>query len=168
MTPTRIVSLLATLLALAPVTSAQAGHARHPGHRHHQLGKAADRLGLTGAQREQAKALARQHKDEIRGLHTSVKTAREELERVLRATPQDADAVRAASRSVAAAEENLAVARGARRADVLSVLTPEQQAQAQAHQQQRAQKRAEREQRRAEHKAQRQSKRDASGKPRKA
>jgi Spy/CpxP family protein refolding chaperone len=168
MTYTRIVPLLFTLLALAPVTSAQDGHARHPGHRHHRLGKAADRLGLTDAQREQAKALARQHKDEIHGLHTSVQAAREELQRVLQATPQDADAVRAASRSVAAAEENLAVARGARRADLRSVLTPEQQAKAQAHQQERAQKRAGREQRRAEHKAQRQSKRDADGKPRKA
>jgi len=166
MTLTRIVPLILALLALAPVTSAQNVHARHPGHRHHRPGKAADRLGLTGAQREQAKALARQHKDEISGLRKAVHTAHAELKRVMQATPQDADAVRAASRSLAAAQENLSVARGARRADVRSVLTPEQQAQAQ--QQQRAQKRADREQRRAQHKAERQSKRDATGKPRKA
>jgi Spy/CpxP family protein refolding chaperone len=168
MPSTRIVPILLTLLALAPVTSAQNVHARHPGHRHHRPGKAADRLGLTGAQREQAKALALKHKDEIHGLRKSLDTAREELQRVMQSTPQDADAVRAASRSVASAEENLAVARGARRADMRSVLTPEQQAQAQAHQQQRTQKRADREQRRAQHKAERQSKRDAAGKPRKA
>lgn len=156
----RSILFLSVLLALAPVAMSQDA-SRKPGRLHHRPGKAAKQLGLTGAQREQLKAKAIQHKDELAGMRNAAKAARKELQRVQASTPEDAEAVRTAARSVSAAMENLAAARAARRADVRSVLTPEQQAKAAAREQQRGERRADKAERKAEKKAARKADRKA-------
>lgn len=147
--------ILSALLLLVPATAAQvAGHHRHPAAQaHKKLRHAADKLGLSDSQREQVKAVAQAHRDQMSSLRQSARAAKEALEHVLATTPQDADAVRTAARAVSAAHEDLAVARGARRADVRSVLTPEQQAQVAAHEQAKAERHAEHEQKHADRKA---------------
>jgi Spy/CpxP family protein refolding chaperone len=162
----RSILFLSVLLALAPVARSQDAP-RHPGRLHHRLAKAGKQLGLTGAQREQVKSKAAQHEDEMAGMRQATKAARKELKRVLAATPEDAEAVRTAARSVSAARENLAAARAARRADVRSVLTPEQQAQVEAHKQQRAERHADKAERKAEKKAARKADRKAKHEGRK-
>jgi Spy/CpxP family protein refolding chaperone len=142
----RIPTVLAALLLLAPAADAAQDRPR--------LEKLAAKLGLTGAQKEQMRAVKARHADGVQRLRDDVRAARTELQRVLDATPADAAAVRAASQRLETARSELAVARGARRADVSAALTPDQQRLAQqlrdGHRARKTEKRAAREERRAE------------------
>jgi Spy/CpxP family protein refolding chaperone len=143
---------LTVLLALAPSVLAQ-DPAAPPGRLHHRPGKASQALGLTEAQREQLKSVAREHGEQLSTLKHGAREARAALRQVLAISPQDSEAVRAAARAVSAAQEDLAVARASRRAGARSLLTPGQQAQATERAQQRAERKADRVERKAERKA---------------
>lgn len=118
---------LALLLLVAPAAEAQQRglRARQAGR-----GRMAEDLGLSPSQREHLRAVARQHKDGLHAQRDSVRDARQALRAVMQAAPQDAGALRAAAGTLEHARTELLVARGARRAEVLGSLTPEQRARA--------------------------------------
>jgi Spy/CpxP family protein refolding chaperone len=85
------------------------------------------RLNLTGAQRQQIRAIVQQHRTDIQPLAQRARAARAGLLTAEAADPLDDNAVRAKAVELAAIQGDLAVARAHLRADVLQVLTPEQQ-----------------------------------------
>lgn len=92
------------------------------------LGRAAERLGLTDAQKDQIKSIAEAHKNEMQALMTNVATARRALG-AAELSGQTDDAIRQLAGAVGAAETEMAVARAHVMAEVMQVLTPDQQAQ---------------------------------------
>ena len=92
------------------------------------LGRGADRLGLTDAQKSQIKSIAESHKDDIRAVMQQVGPARRAL-LLAQLEGQTDDQIRQLSGKVAEAEANAAVAEGHVIAEVMQVLTPDQQAQ---------------------------------------
>lgn len=158
---------LAFLLLVAPAAGAQ----QRGGQRHHAgRGQVAEKLGLTRAQRDQVQAIARQHRDALRNRQAEVREARRALRTVMQASPQDAEALRAAAGRLESARTELHVARGARRAEVQSTLTPEQRTRAgelkaERKAERKAATRAERKSERADRKAGRQADRQSDRKP---
>lgn len=159
---------LALLLLVAPGAEAQ-----RRGERARQAGRSrmAEDLGLSQAQREQLRAVARQHKDGLRAQRATVHDARQALRAVMQAAPQDAGALRAAAGTLEHARTELLVARGARRAELQDSLTPEQRTRAaelkQQRQADRADRKADRKAGRADRKAGRMSGHGARGPRRK-
>jgi protein CpxP len=90
---------------------------------------AARRLNLTDAQREQIKTIAQSHRDEWRGLADRMRTSRQALVDATAANPIDEGAIRQRSADIAAVQADVAVARAKARAEMMQVLTPDQQAQ---------------------------------------
>jgi protein CpxP len=88
---------------------------------------AAKRLGLTDAQREQLKTMAQSRRDEWRALADRMRTARQALREATSANPIDEAAIRQRSTEAAAVQADIAVARARAQAEMLQVLTPEQQ-----------------------------------------
>lgn len=113
------------------------------------------RLGLTDDQRQQIRAAVTAHRDEFRALMERGRQAREAQKAAIDAMPVNEQAVRAAAAQVAAVEADTAVLRARVHEQVFSLLTPDQQAKAQAletqREQRRAQMRAERQQWRQQH-----------------
>jgi len=144
-------------LALAALLLAPAALAQDAPRPHRRLEKLAGKLGLSEPQREQIRAGVERHADELQTRRAAVRSAREELRRVLDASPGDAAALRDAAQRVEAARSELVVARGARRAELRTALTPDQQQQAQqlrdAHRARKEERHEARQQRRAERRA---------------
>jgi Spy/CpxP family protein refolding chaperone len=92
------------------------------------LGRAAERLGLTDAQTSQIKAIADAHRTEIETLMRNVGSARRALI-AAQLNGQSDDQIRQLSAGVAAAEADMAVAHAHIAAEVMQLLTPEQQTQ---------------------------------------
>ena len=93
------------------------------------LGAAARRLGLTDAQKDQLRAVAQSRRDEWRTLGDRMRIARRALAQATSANPIDEAAIRQRSADVAAVAADIAVARARARAEMMQVLTPEQQTQ---------------------------------------
>jgi protein CpxP len=112
-------------------------------------------LGLTDDQRQQIRTAVTSHRDEFRALMERGRQARDAQRAAIEAMPVNEQAVRAAAAQVAAVEADTAVLRARVHEQVFSVLTPDQQAKAQAmkaeRDQHRAQMRAERQQWREQH-----------------
>ena len=92
------------------------------------LGRAAERLGLTDAQQSQIKAIADSHKSDLEALMKQVGDARRTLLAAQIAGQTD-DQIRQLSAQVAQVEANAAVADAHVIAEVMQVLTADQQAQ---------------------------------------
>ena len=92
------------------------------------LGRGADRLGLTDAQKSQIKSIAESHKGDMQAVMQQVGPARRAL-LLAQLEGQTDDQIRQLSGKVAEAEANAAVAQGHVIAEVMQVLTPDQQAQ---------------------------------------
>lgn len=92
----------------------------------------AERLGLTDAQKAQIKSILQSHKDEWKALADRAATAHKALQDAVTADPIDDELIRQRSAAVAAVQADVAVARAHTRAEILQVLTPDQQAQAKA------------------------------------
>ena len=92
------------------------------------LGRAAERLGLTDAQQTQIKSIAESHKADMQAVMKQVGDARRTL-LTAQVTGQTDDQIRQVSGQVAQAEANAAVAEAHIIAEVMQVLTADQQAQ---------------------------------------
>lgn len=92
------------------------------------LGRAAERLGLTDAQQSQIKSIAEAHKGDLQTVMRQVGDARRTL-LLAQVNAQTDDQIRQLSGQVAQAEANAAVAEAHVVAEVMQVLTPDQQAQ---------------------------------------
>jgi Spy/CpxP family protein refolding chaperone len=97
---------------------------------------------LTDAQREQIRAIADRHQAEMRPLLEKLRTAQVALEDAIVTNPTDEATIRLRSADVASAEADLAVVRGQVYAEVVALLTPEQQQKLQQQRQQMKQRRA--------------------------
>jgi Spy/CpxP family protein refolding chaperone len=85
-------------------------------------------LDLTEAQRAQVRAIMDAQRAATAPLLERARTARQALQEAIQAQPIDEGAIRARSAEVAVAEADLAVSRARLHADIVAVLTPEQQA----------------------------------------
>jgi Spy/CpxP family protein refolding chaperone len=92
------------------------------------LGRAAERLGLSDAQQSQIKTIAESHKSDMQSVFKQVADARRTL-LAAQVNGQADDQIRQLSAQVAQAEANAAVAETHVIAEVMQVLTPDQQAQ---------------------------------------
>ena len=92
------------------------------------LGRAAERLGLTDAQQAQIKSIAESHKSDMQSVMKQVADARRTL-LLAQVNAQTDDQIRQLSAQVAQAEANAAVAEAHVIAEVMQVLTADQQAQ---------------------------------------
>ena len=95
-------------------------------------GMAANRLGLTDAQKQQMKSIRQSHREELRALAERLATARTSLRDAMTADSVDEAAIRQRNADFAAVQADIDVARARERADMYQVLTPDQQAQAKA------------------------------------
>ena len=93
------------------------------------LGPMARQLDLSDAQKERFKSIKASHRDDIKALGDRAMAARQALQAAVTAETFDETTIRSRSTEVAAVEADMAVARARIRAEVLQVLTPEQQAQ---------------------------------------
>ena len=84
-------------------------------------------LNLTPQQRDQVKTIMDGHQDELKALGDREMTAREALEAAVSADAIDEGAIRARAADLGSVETDAAITRAHVRAEVLQVLTPEQQ-----------------------------------------
>jgi protein CpxP len=122
-----------TTLALSAGLTATLSAARQ-GRRHGgPLGRIASRrLGLTDAQRQQLKGIAQAHRDEMTSVRQRLLAARTALGNVTAATPLDESLVKQRSADLSTAQADRTALRARVRAEMLEVLTPDQQAQLKA------------------------------------
>lgn len=86
------------------------------------------RLNLTEAQRDQVRALRETQRKDAQALREKMRTARQQLQQAMRADIPDEAAVRSAAGSVAALQADQAALQARSRAQMMKVLTPDQQA----------------------------------------
>jgi len=97
---------------------------------------------MTDAQRDQIRAIADRHQAEMRPLMEKLRSAQMALEDAIVTNPSDEATIRLKSADVASAEADLAVIRGQVYAEVVALLTPEQQQKLQQQREQMKQRRA--------------------------
>ncbi|GFO67177.1 periplasmic protein CpxP [Geomonas limicola] len=124
-------------VALAEQTGAAPGAAGEYGHgcpkgkeaRHgkHFLKRLADKLGMSPAQRTQAKEVLDASRSQAKPLMASLKQERHQLRDLIHSGTADEAAVRAQSAKVAALQSDLAVQRAQTVRKLMALLTPEQQ-----------------------------------------
>jgi Spy/CpxP family protein refolding chaperone len=90
------------------------------------LGRGAERLGLSEAQTSQIKSIAESHKSEVQSLMKNVGDARRALI-TAQISGQPDDQIRQLSSAVGSAETEMAVVQAHIAAQVMQVLTPDQQ-----------------------------------------
>jgi len=113
-------------------------------------------LDLTDAQRDQIRAVTRQHVEQTRGLRERLRAAIDAERAAAQAIPVDEGQIRAATEQRAAAEAEIAVEQARLRTEIFSLLTPEQQAKVKTFEAERKSRMAERRQRMEERRQQRQ------------
>jgi Spy/CpxP family protein refolding chaperone len=91
------------------------------------LGPAARDLNITDAQREQIRAIAQSHQEEMKAVGERMATVRKALDDAITGDTFDENAIRAAANEVAAVEGDAAVLRAKVHQAAWKVLTPEQQ-----------------------------------------
>jgi protein CpxP len=87
-------------------------------------------LDLTDAQKEQIKGVLKAHAEEWKGIGNRMMTARKALDEAVNSGEVNESLIRQRSSEAGAVEADAAVARARVRAEVLQLLTPEQQAKA--------------------------------------
>ena len=98
-------------------------------------------IALTDAQREQVRSIMASHKAEFDQVRTKLREGHQALAAASNGQPVDEAAIRAASTSLAAAMADEAILRAKVRAEVVGILTAEQQQKLQERQTQRRQRR---------------------------
>jgi len=92
-------------------------------------------LRLDEAQRARVRDINQKHQPELQALNRTLADARRAMNQARTADTIDEAAIRKGASAVAAAEADIAIARGRLRTDLLSVRTPEQQKTVAAHRQ---------------------------------
>ena len=85
-------------------------------------------LNLTEAQRDQVRTLREAQRKDAQALREKMRAARQQLQQAMRADIPDEAAVRSAAGAVAALQADQAALQARARAQMMKVLTPEQQA----------------------------------------
>lgn len=103
-------------------------HHRHHGdkHHHHNFKKFAEKLGLTDAQKAQAKAIFQGNKDVVKPIFTSLRAERENLKTLIHADTIDEAAIRAETAKIAGIRADLIINKAKVRAKFKAILTPAQ------------------------------------------
>jgi Spy/CpxP family protein refolding chaperone len=86
------------------------------------------KLGLTEAQKAQAKAIFEGNRDAMKPIHTALQTERKTLQTLMRADTIDEAAIRAETAKIAGIQADLNVNRAKVGAQFRAILTPAQQA----------------------------------------
>ena len=99
----------------------------YSGRNHHQnFRKIATKLGLTDAQKAQAKAIFEANKPLVKPLYESLQTERTNLQALIHADSVNEDAIRAESAKIAGIQADLNVNRAKTGVQFRAILTPEQ------------------------------------------
>lgn len=85
-----------------------------------------NKLELTKPQMDQAGKILDQHKNDFKALHKKIDETRKSLHEAVTADKFDEQKIRAASKTLAANMEEMAVLRGKMTAEIRAILTPEQ------------------------------------------
>lgn len=130
---------LAALMSVAGIAQAHNGewggeqsgcanHQRqHEGkHHHHDFKKFAKKLGLTEAQKVQAKALFQGNRDAAKPIFTSLRAEHKNLQALIHADTVDEAAIRAETAKIAGIKADLIVDRAKAGAKFRAILTPAQ------------------------------------------
>ena len=120
---------LAALTAFAGVAQADTGGwggGQYGGHEHHSFKRIAEKLGLTDAQKAQAKAIFQANKEVAKPMYASLRAERKNLQALIHADTVDEAAIRAETAKVAAIQADLNVNRAKVAAQFRAILTPDQ------------------------------------------
>ena len=137
MTTIVVMFCIAALTAFAGIAQADDGgrggehcdkHQRHHcgNHQRHNFKKFAKKLGLTDAQKAQAKAIFEGNKDVVKPLFTSLRAERKNLQILIHADKTDEAAIRAETAKIAGIQADLNVNRAKVGAKFRAILTPAQ------------------------------------------
>ena len=96
--------------------------------RHHEFKGFEKKLGLTDAQKAQAKAIFQGNKDVVKPIFTSLHTEKKNLQALIHADTIDEAAIRAETAKIAGIQADLNVNRAKVGAQFRAILTPAQQA----------------------------------------
>lgn len=102
-------------------------HRLHGGkHQHHNFKKFAEKLGLTDAQKAQAKAIFQGNKDVVKPIFASLRAERENLKTLIHADKIDEAAIRSETAKIAGIRADLIINKAKVRAKFKAILTPAQ------------------------------------------
>ena len=124
-----VVFCIAALTAFASIAQADGGGCgceqggKHP---QHNFKKIAKKLGLTDAQKAQAKAIFQANKDVVKPIFTSLHVEQKNLQTLLHADTIDEAAIRAETAKIAGIQADLNVNRAKVGAQFRAILTPAQ------------------------------------------
>ena len=111
------------LTAFASIAQADGGGW---GGRHHNFRKIAKQLGLTDAQKAQAKAIFQANKPIVQPIYASLRAERKNLQALIHADTVDEAAIRAETATIAGIQANLNVNRANVGVQFRAILTPAQ------------------------------------------
>lgn len=120
---------VAALMAFASIAQADTGggSGEHCGkHHQHNFKKFAKKLGLTDAQKAQAKAIFQANKPVVKPIFASLRSERKNLEALIHADAIDEAAIRAETARIAGIQADLNVNRAKVSAQFRAILTPDQ------------------------------------------
>jgi protein CpxP len=120
---------IAALTAFASIAQADCGGCggEHGGkHQQHNFKKIAKKLGLTDAQKAQAKTIFQGNKDVVKPIITNLRAERKNLQALIHADTIDEAAIRAETAKVAGIQADLNVNRAKMGAQFRAILTPAQ------------------------------------------
>ena len=119
---------IAALTAFAGIAQADVGGwgGEHGSKHQHNFKKIAKKLGLTDAQKTQAKTIFEGNKDVVKPLFTSLRTEKNTLQSLIHADTIDEAAIRAETAKIAGIQADLNVNRAKVGAQFRAILTPSQ------------------------------------------
>lgn len=127
--------ITAVVVVAAMTTPVAFAQNEHFGHRHHQMAKFAEKLGLTDAQKQQIKDIRQADRQANKALFEQFRAKRQELRTLRQNNDPNADSVKAEVKSL---HQQLRAAQKATHEKIYNtVLTPEQRAQIDAWRAQR-------------------------------
>lgn len=138
-----VVFCLAALTAFAGIAQADGGGCggeQVGRHRQHNFKKIAKRLGLSDAQKAQAKAIFQGNRDAMKPVFATLHAERKNLQTLLHADTIDEDAIRTQTAKIAGIQADLNVNRAKVGAQFRAILTPAQLATLKALNQKRCHK----------------------------
>jgi Spy/CpxP family protein refolding chaperone len=117
---------IAALTSFATIALADFGGRGEDNHQHSDFKRIAKKLGLTDAQKAQAKIIFQGNKDVATPIMTSLRTEQKNLQALIHADAVDEAAIRAETVKVAGIQADLNVNRAKVGAQFRAILTPEQ------------------------------------------
>jgi len=122
-----VIFCIAALAACAGIAKADIGDRGEGQHQHHNFKKFAKKLGLTDAQKVQAKTIFQGNREAVKPIITSLHDERKNLQALIHADTIDEAAIRAETAKLAVIQADLNVNRAKVAAQFRAILTPVQQ-----------------------------------------